>query len=46
MIAAFDDDGNGYLNFEEVLALVQTSSGCRLPRQEFEQMCENVGADL
>lgn len=45
VIAAFDEDGDGYLSFKETLALVRCSCGDTMPRPVFEELCGQIGAD-
>jgi hypothetical protein len=45
VIAAFDEDGDGHLSFVESRALVRFTCGDDLPRQVFDQICADVGAD-
>jgi len=45
VIAAFDEDGDGYLSFKEIRELVRSASNDQLPQGAFEQMCADVGAD-
>jgi hypothetical protein len=45
VMAAFDEDIDGYLSFKEMIALVRFSCDDSLPRDVYEQLCADVGAD-
>lgn len=42
----FDQDKDGYLNFEELSSLQLTTSGAEMSRQQFAMVCNGLGCSL